>query len=282
LGPIENLNNILLNQEIDNVIVALPNVAANKIQEVFQVCEMNGKNVKMIPDFLSFVSSKYSISTFGKLPVISINDEKIDQFYWRFWKRFFDILISLFVSVFVLSWLYPLCALLIKLDSKGPVIFRQERWGRDNKKFTAYKFRSMYCNSRDTDHNGKFIQASANDPRISRIGMFLRRTNIDEIPQFINVLKGEMSVVGPRPHPTPLNMESKLNISYYLKRHHVKPGITGWAQINGFRGETSEPEQMIKRVEYDLWYIENWSYILDTKIFFMTIWSTLAGDPNAY
>ncbi len=282
LGPVSNLNNVLTNQEVDNVIIALPNYATEKIQEVINICELNGTNVRIIPDYFRFTSSKYSISVFGKFPVIAVRDEKIDQLHWRFWKRLFDLILSLMVSSFILSWLYPLVALLIKLDSKGPVIFKQERWGRNNKKFNLYKFRSMVCTATDIDPNGKYMQAKPNDPRTTSLGRFLRKSNLDEFPQFINVLKGEMSIIGPRPHPTPLNIESKQNISHYMQRHYVKPGITGWAQVNGYRGETRDISLMQKRVDYDLWYIENWSLMLDIQIIILTLWYMLKGDRNAY
>jgi putative colanic acid biosynthesis UDP-glucose lipid carrier transferase len=135
---------------------------------------------------------------------------------------------------------------------------------------------------KDVDENGKYLQAKKEDPRITKIGKILRKTNLDELPQFINVLKGEMSIVGPRPHPTPLNLESKEKIRYYMLRHLVKPGITGWAQINGCRGETETEEKMQRRVDHDLWYIENWSFWLDIQIIILTIWNMLKGDKHAY
>ena len=140
----------------------------------------------------------------------------------------------------------------------------------------------MICTSVDLDENGKYRQASKNDKRITRAGKFLRKTNLDELPQFLNVLKGEISIVGPRPHPTPLNLESKDSVDKYMRRHLVKPGITGWAQVHGLRGETKEKSLMQRRVEYDLWYIENWSFWLDIQIVFLTIWRMIKGDPQAY
>ncbi len=140
----------------------------------------------------------------------------------------------------------------------------------------------MVVSSNDVDEDGKFRQASKDDPRITKIGRILRKTNLDELPQFWNVLKGEMSIVGPRPHPTPLNLESKDKVHLYMLRHLVKPGITGWAQINGYRGETKDISKMQKRIDYDIWYIENWSFFLDMQIIIMTIWNMLKGDPNAY
>ena len=186
-------------------------------------------------------------------------------------KRAFDFVFSLLVFIVVLSWLVPLIGFIIKLTSSGPIFFKQERWGRDNKRFFAYKFRSMVNDCMDFDSNGNFLQVTKNDPRITRIGKFLRKTNLDELPQFINVLFGKMSVVGPRPHPTLLNIQGQKNIKQYMLRHLVKPGITGWAQVNGFRVETKEKIMMRNRVKYDLWYIENWTFWLDLQIVFLTV-----------
>jgi putative colanic acid biosysnthesis UDP-glucose lipid carrier transferase len=222
------------------------------------------------------------VATFGKFPIISVRDIELDEIHWRILKRGFDALFSLIAFIFVFSWLWPLIALGIKVTSPGPIFFKQERWGRNNQKMLCYKFRSMVSTCKDIDENGKYVQATKNDPRITRFGRFLRKTNLDELPQFWNVLKGEMSIVGPRPHPTPLNIESKEKVDHYMLRHLVKPGITGWAQVNGYRGSTKNPEQMKKRVEHDIWYIENWSLWLDIQIIFMTIWRMIRGDENAY
>ena len=186
----------------------------------------------------------------------------------------------LFVAVF--SWLWPLLALLIKCLSPGPVFFKQERWGMKNSAIVCYKFRSMVKESRDVDENGRYQQATRDDKRITRLGGFLRRNNLDELPQFINVLKGDMSVVGPRPHPTPMNLEVKDSIQHYQLRHLIKPGITGWAQVNGFRGETSNPDLLRKRVELDIWYIENWSFLLDFRIVLALRLADAQGASQAY
>jgi putative colanic acid biosynthesis UDP-glucose lipid carrier transferase len=282
-GPISELDTILESKNVDDVIIALPNYAFSKIKEVITICEKYPIKVRLIPDYFQFISDKYSVSMFGSFPVITTRDHRINEFQWRILKRIFDITFSLFCFLLFFSWLFPLVTLFIKLDSKGPVLFKQERWGRNNKRFSAYKFRSMVCGGKDIDENGKYKQALKNDPRLTRVGKFLRKTNLDELPQFINVLKGELSIVGPRPHPTPLNLESREYINKYMRRHIVKPGITGWAQVNGFRGETtSNKKLMLKRVEYDLWYIENWSFLLDIQIIILTIWLMIKGDPNAY
>ncbi len=282
LGKIGDLDKVLNENNVNNVIIALPNYAYDKIEEVVDICNRYTTRVKIIPDYFKVLSPKYNISMFGQFPVISVRGEKINEFHWRLVKRAFDTAFSIFVFITIFSWLWPLIAFAIKLDSKGPVFFKQERWGRDNRKFYAYKFRSMVVTSRDVDENGRYLQATKDDPRITRIGKILRRTNLDELPQFWNVLKGEMSIVGPRPHPEQLNIESKERVRYYMLRHLVKPGITGWAQVNGYRGETKDISKMQKRVDYDLWYIENWSFFLDIQIILKTISNMIKGDPNAY
>jgi putative colanic acid biosynthesis UDP-glucose lipid carrier transferase len=195
----------------------------------------------------------------------------------RFFKRSFDILFSLFIILFVFSWLYPILAILIKLESRGPVFFVQLRTGRNDLLFKCYKFRSMRIN-KDADRQ----QATLNDHRITRVGCFIRKTSLDELPQFFNVLIGNMSIVGPRPHMVKHTEEYSQLTDKYKIRHTLRPGITGWAQILGLRGEVKSPEAMIKRVDADVWYLKNWSFLLDLKIIFLTFWITLKGDKNAY
>lgn len=198
----------------------------------------------------------------------------------EFFKRSFDILFSLLFLVLIFSWLAPIIALLIKLNSKGPIFFKQDRWGLNNEKIVCYKFRTMRHASAELE--SEFKQAGKNDERVTSLGRFLRKTSLDELPQFLNVLRGDMSVVGPRPHPIPLSIESKDIVQNYMMRHLVKPGITGWAQVNGSRGEVQSPEEMRRRVAFDLWYIENWSFWLDCQIIFQTIVNLLKGDERAY
>ena len=195
----------------------------------------------------------------------------------RFFKRAFDILFSLLIIFFVFSWLYPLLAILIKLESKGPVFFVQIRTGSNNTHFKCYKFRSMHINN-DADKK----QATRHDSRITRIGAFMRKTNLDELPQFFNVLIGNMSIVGPRPHMIRHTEEYSRLTDNYKSRHLLRPGITGWAQIRGLRGEVKNVEAMLKRIEADIWYLKNWSFLLDLKIIFLTFWITLKGDESAY
>jgi len=195
----------------------------------------------------------------------------------RFIKRVFDIGFSLFVILFVFSWLFPILAILIKTSSPGPIFFVQTRSGRDNEPFNCYKFRSMRVNS-DSDSK----QATKDDVRKTKVGAFLRRTNLDELPQFFNVILGNMTIVGPRPHMLKHTEEYSKLIDQFMVRHFLKPGITGWAQVNGLRGETKTTEDMLQRVEADVWYLENWSFLLDLKIIFLTFYGTFKGDKNAF
>ena len=192
-------------------------------------------------------------------------------------KRAFDVVLSSIVIVFILSWLVPLLGILIKLESKGSVFFKQSRNGFNYEEFNCYKFRSMSL-SIDAD----LKQATRNDPRITKIGAILRKTSLDELPQFWNVLLGNMSVVGPRPHPTSLNIESMQTVDNYMLRHQVLPGITGLAQVNGCRGETKTKQEMQRRVNFDLYYIHRWSFWLDLQIIIQTVVNIFRGDQNAY
>ena len=285
LGNLEKINEYVSTNmiEFDEVVVALPNAANEKIKRIADIVGNHAIKLRIIPAYHELINSDYRISTFGEFPIITLRDEPLDDIHNRVIKRVFDTIFTLFVLVFVCSWLFPIVALAIIIDSKGPVLFVQERWGRKNKRYKCYKFRSMYTTSKDvSEKDGKYQQASKNDRRITRVGRILRKTNLDEFPQFINVLLGEMSVIGPRPHPTPLNVESKQIIDNYLVRHLVKPGISGWAQVNGFRGETADPKLMHGRVKCDIWYIENWTLWLDIRIIFLTVWRTMKGDKNAF
>ncbi len=284
LGTVDKLEEYITEETVfDEVLVALPNRAHNKIKHIANIVGNHAIKLRIIPAYHELINSQYSVSIFNGFPMITNRHVPLDDINLRTLKRTFDIIFSSLVLLFVCSWLFPLIALAIKLDSKGPVFFSQERWGRKNKKIKCYKFRSMRVTSRDVDEtSGKYQQAKKDDPRITKLGAILRKTSLDEFPQFINVFLGGMSVVGPRPHPIPLNLESKEVIDHYLVRHLIKPGITGWAQVNGFRGQTSDASLMKSRVNYDIWYIENWSLLLDLKIIFLTFWKTLVGDKNAF
>jgi len=213
----------------------------------------------------------------GAVPVSKIRKEPLEKKSNRVKKRLFDIFFSLGVILFIFTWLFPILAILVKLSSKGPVFYKQRRLGRDNKDFVCWKFRSMR-----TDNDTVFKQATKNDPRITKIGAIMRKTNLDEMPQFINVLMGQMSVVGPRPHPLKLNDQYRDIVDKYMVRHFCLPGITGWAQVNGFRGETQTPDVMEQRIKLDVHYIENWSFWLDVRIVIKTVTNMFGKEENAY
>ena len=216
------------------------------------------------------------------LNALLIEDEDKDVFYpnnywFRTSKRAFDIVFSLAVIVFVLSWLLPIIAMLVKIESAGAFIFTQQRSSRNNKTFDCYKFRSMLVND-----ECNILQTSSGDARITKVGAFLRRYNLDELPQFFNVLIGNMSVVGPRPHMLSQTKEYSAVIDNFMIRHFVKPGITGWAQVNGLRGKTTTVHQMYDRVKADVWYLKNWTFLLDMKIIVLTIFFTITGNKSAH
>jgi len=282
LGTIDDLDSILCKTAIDEVVIALPNNAMERIDDVISVCENHPTHVRIIPDYFRFFSRRFNVSIFAGFPMVSIRTSQLDELHWRILKRSLDFLITIVLFIAVFSWLWPLIAVGVKLSSRGPVFFKQERWGEKNKKIVCHKFRSMRKDSRDVDEKGRYVQATRDDPRVTKFGRFLRRTSLDELPQFLNVLKGEMSIVGPRPHPTPLNLESKDGVRHYMLRHLVKPGITGWAQIKGYRGETRDRTLMQRRIDHDLWYIEHWTFWLDVQIILITLVQALKYNSNAY
>lgn len=281
-GKINQLGTLLKEKRIDEVVIALPNSQNEAIQECIEVCDYHATKARIIPDLQQYASSTVQVNNIGLMPIISIRALPLDKLENRALKRFFDITFSLAFFILLGSWLMPLIALAIKLSSKGPIIFKQERWGLNNEKITCYKFRTMESDSSDIDQNGFYRQAMKNDPRVTRLGTFLRRTNMDELPQFWNVLLGNMSVVGPRPHPSPLNIQSMHTVENYMLRHVVKPGISGWAQVNGCRGETRIPGSMQRRVNFDLYYIHRWTFWLDGQIILQTAINIIRGDQNAY
>jgi len=247
------------------------------VYQLSQDADENCIRFKIVPDLAVFSKQKMHIDYLQEIPVISLRKEPLEDLDNRIKKRLFDIVISSLVTVFILSWLIPIIGLIIIFESKGPIFFVQYRTGRNNRKFACLKFRSMQKND-----SANLQQASKDDTRITRIGRFLRRSSLDEFPQFLNVLKGDMSIVGPRPHMLKHTDQYSKVIGKYMVRQFLKPGITGWAQVNGFRGETQTIGQMQKRVEHDLWYIENWSFFLDLKIMVMTAFNTMKGEENAY
>ena len=274
---LDNLEESAFNLKVDFIYCCIPNLDEEQIRMVIHFAENNLIRVNLFSHFSKLLSYNLKIQQLGSIPNISVSTTPLENILNRFIKRTFDIVFSLLIFISILSWLFPLIALLIRLESKGPVLFKQLRHGRDNKLFTIYKFRSMYLHQ-DKD----VLQAQKKDPRITRIGKILRKTSIDELPQFINVLKGEMSVVGPRPQAVQHNLKYQPKIDKFWQRHLVKPGITGLAQAKGFRGETVDLSDMSGRVKLDRFYVKNWSLTLDFKIVIKTIFEILKGDRNAY
>ena len=235
-------------------------------KEIIQECDLNLVKVRILPELVNYEFKNFFISKLIDIPVIEINELPLDKWYNRLLKRIFDIVISASVIVFVLSWLIPLFGLIIKLQSRGPILFTQSRNGENGLPFRCYKFRSMVVNK-----NSEKVFADHNDKRLTNFGRFIRITALDELPQFINVLIGDMSIIGPRPHPILLNKEYELKIQKFNKRHQFKPGITGLAQISGFRGKIKNFSDMNSRVKLDRYYFKNWSFYFDVKIFLLTV-----------
>ncbi|MEZ4805489.1 MAG: undecaprenyl-phosphate glucose phosphotransferase [Bacteroidia bacterium] len=277
LGRLNSIYDYALENSVHEIYVALKDFNTSEIKHLISFCERNLIRIKFIPDYKLFKeTNNVSIDFYGNVPVVSLRLEPLELPLNRIKKRFFDIFFSLVVILLIFPWLFPILMLMVKISSPGPIFFKQKRTGEGNREFNCWKFRSMRVNN-DSDSK----QASAGDNRITPIGKFLRKTNLDEMPQFFNVLIGNMSVVGPRPHMVKHTNEYSELIDNYLVRHFARPGITGWAQTNGLRGETKNVEKMAKRIEYDIWYIENWSFLLELKIIYFTIKNMITGDKNA-
>lgn len=283
IGVLDQLDEKIKEKEIDEVIITLSSQPPDLLDEIIRICNINAVRIHIIPDYFRFLSSRFQISSIGNFPIITARQEPLEEANRRFLKRTFDIIFSSIVLIFLLSWLYPILALLIKLDSKGKVLFIQKRVGVKNDLFECYKFRTLTSeSSRETEI---FKPVLMGDKRVTGIGNFLRKSNIDELPQFFNVLKGDMSVVGPRPHAIPYQDLYGKIFEEIKMRHNVRPGVTGWAQVNGLRGDIEDEKEnnrrTIMRMKYDLWYIENWTMRLDLQIILMTIWQMIKGDTKA-
>jgi putative colanic acid biosysnthesis UDP-glucose lipid carrier transferase len=277
IGNIDECVSYAVKNNINEIYSTISPERNTSIYEMAHTAEKSLIRFRFVPDFTLYVNRKTHMEYLDELPILSLRSEPLEDVTNSVKKRCFDIIFSLLVIVFILSWLLPILAILIKLNSKGPVFFVQWRSGKDNKQFRCFKFRSLSVNI-----DAHTRQVTKNDTRITPFGKFLRKTNLDELPQFFNVLFGNMSVVGPRPHML-LHTETYSKIlEEYMIRHFVKPGVTGWAQVNGFRGEIKEQEQLRKRIEYDIWYMENWSLWLDLRVIFLTVYRTVKGDKNAY
>ena len=276
LGLIDAINSASKSGINELYIVSKPDFISD-LNYFFELGDKHCMRLKFVPDFSSISKKHFNSSHLDNFHVIKPRYEPLQNAYNRLAKRVFDLVFSSLVIVLILSWLYPILAILIKKQSKGPVLFKQMRTGKKNEPFTCFKFRSMYLNVGDETH-----QAKKNDARVTPIGKFLRRTSLDEMPQFFNVFIGNMSIVGPRPHMIKHTSDYNDHINNFMVRHFVKPGITGLAQVSGLRGETQKVSDMKRRVTTDINYVQRWSLITDIKICFLTVLVTLKGDENAF
>jgi putative colanic acid biosynthesis UDP-glucose lipid carrier transferase len=276
-GSIADVEVFCKEHQVNEIYCTLPSSADEKIIRLVNFSEKNMIRLYIVPEFYRYIKRNLMLRNIDQVPIVAIRDEPLQYWHNRILKRLFDVLFSSLILLTVYPVIYVLLAVLIKVSSPGCIIFKQQRTGLYGKDFLCYKFRSMK-NSKDADRK----QAVKGDDRVTKVGKFIRKTNLDEFPQFFNVLKGDMSVVGPRPHMLKHTDEYSKLIDKYMLRHLVRPGITGWAQISGFRGETQDVNQMKERIKRDVWYIENWSLSLDIKIIFQTATKIFITDKNAY
>lgn len=276
IGKTSEISNYVIQNSVDEIYCSLNELSNEQIKTLVEFADDNNKTIKFIPDSKDIFSKNLKTDYYELFPVLSLQKTSLHEPEVKLLKRVFDIIFSLIVIFFVLSWLIPVLAVFILLESKGPVFFKQSRPGLGEQEFFCYKFRSMQVNKRTEQ------SVTKNDPRVTRVGKFIRKTSIDELPQFFNVLLGDMSVVGPRPHLWTQNELYSKKIKKYMVRLYVKPGITGLAQVKGCRGEIETDEDMIKRIKYDVFYIENWSLIQDLKIILQTVINIFQGEEKAY
>ncbi|MCZ7601745.1 MAG: exopolysaccharide biosynthesis polyprenyl glycosylphosphotransferase [Melioribacteraceae bacterium] len=276
LGRLSDLEKIITDNKITDVIYSGSLDDQQIFENVVKICDKNVVKLTILPQIKQFFNSNIEMNFLGNFPVLTFRSNKLEQFQWRFLKRIFDIIFSILALILILWWVYLIIGLVIKFTSKGKVLFNQERIGRGERTFLCYKFRTM----RGMDSFGKNALVDDSN-RITPIGKILRKYSLDELPQFINVLKGDMSIVGPRPHAVNYNNLYSDMVEEIKLRHRVKPGITGWAQVHGLRGDVFDFEEnknrTKKRIDFDNWYIENWSVKLDIKIIIETVWQIISG-----
>ena len=279
LGHPQEVNNFLEQNvgRVDQLYCSLPSARSAEIVPIINYCENHLVRFFSVPNVRNYLKRRMHFEMLGNVPVLSIRREPLELLENRIVKRTFDIVCSTLFLCTVFPFIYIIVGIAIKMSSPGPIFFKQKRSGEDGKEFWCYKFRSMRVNTQcDT------LQATEHDPRKTRIGEIIRKTSIDELPQFINVFKGDMSIVGPRPHMLKHTQEYSQLINKFMVRHFVKPGITGWAQVTGYRGETKELWQMEGRVMRDIWYIEHWTFLLDLYIMYKTVYNAIHGEKEAY
>lgn len=275
-GKLADLKPFVIDNGVHEIYCSLNEISNENLKDLVCFADENNKTIKFIPDSKEIFSKNLRIDYYEMFPVLSLQKTMLHDPITKTFKRIFDIVFSLIVIIGFLSWLIPILAILIKLESRGPVFFKQGRPGIDENEFFCYKLRSMRIN-KTTEK-----EASKDDPRVTKMGKFMRKTSLDEMPQFLNVLLGDMSVVGPRPHLWSQNKAYSNKIKKYMVRHCVKPGITGLAQVSGYRGEIEKDRDMVHRIKFDVFYIENWSLILDLKIIFQTVVNIFKGEEKAY
>lgn len=273
----QEIKNFIVENKVDEIYIQFSIVQEDDYHELLELADNNLITLKYVPTQKQIITNNLKVEYYDIIPILPRRVIPLDKPYNKLLKRLFDIVFSFLVIVFILSWLFPLLAILIKLESKGPVFFKQVRTGINDEEFVCYKFRSMTMNE-DCDKQ----QATRNDMRITKIGAFIRKTSLDEFPQFINVFIGDMSIVGPRPHMVVHTKLYSKRVNRFMLRHLIKPGITGMAQTHGYRGEIETDRDIINRFKYDLFYLENWSVLLDLKIVYLTVYNVFKGEKKAY
>ncbi len=277
LGTIQKVFQFVLDKSVDEIYCESSTITQTQLNEIRKFTSYHKIEFRLMPENKAIYSKDYILEHYGTLPVLKPKQLPFEKFETHLIKRVFDVLFSILICVTVLLWLFPIVFILVKIDSRGPFFFKQKRDGINGKQFYCYKIRSMKINEEAHEK-----QAVKNDKRITKIGSFLRSTSLDELPQFFNVLKGDMSVVGPRPHINVQTEKYIKEVDNYLTRNSVKPGITGLAQISGYRGEVVEKSDIKNRVKFDVFYIENWSFFLDLKIILQTILQVFKKQEKAY
>ncbi|MCH4824412.1 exopolysaccharide biosynthesis polyprenyl glycosylphosphotransferase [Gramella lutea] len=277
LGEIASCYQYSVENRVDEIYCLVSQLSQQQVKQLIHFADNNFKKLKLVPDNKGIVTRAMNAELFETIPVLNLRNSPLELNYARCSKRIFDVFFSLLVIIFILSWLAPLVYIIMQLESKGPLLFKQLRHGYNQESFWCYKFRSMRMND---DADTKMCEK--NDCRVTKLGKFLRRTSIDELPQFFNVLRGDMSVVGPRPHMQAHTKEYSKSVNKYLVRHYAKPGITGLAQIKGYRGEVKKKSDIINRTRLDIFYLEKWCPFLDFKIIYYTIYNFFKGEEKAF
>ncbi|SEQ09207.1 exopolysaccharide biosynthesis polyprenyl glycosylphosphotransferase [Myroides profundi] len=277
LEKVDEIEQLILENKVDEIYIQFSIIQGEDYHRLLELADNNLVTLKYVPTQKQIITHNLKVDYYDLIAIVPRRVIPLDKPYNKLLKRLFDIVFSSLVIVFVLSWLFPLLAILIKRESKGPVFFKQKRTGVNDEEFVCYKFRSMAVND-DCDQK----QATKNDMRVTKIGAFIRKTSLDEFPQFINVFLGDMSIVGPRPHMVVHTKLYSKRVNKFMLRHLIKPGITGMAQTHGYRGEIETDRDIINRFKYDLFYLENWSILLDLKIVYLTVYNVFKGEKKAY